>query len=189
MNEGLYGMFLKNSKPVRLMYSRTQIRCSRARRVGRVEGVWRAGARRSEMFRSGSSYGILSTRTVQWYRGGSVYEIGPAFLVIHTPPRDDAGTAESAAGGGLGRRERGSTTRKKRAETWTPWGEKLKSRNANLSCIGIYPTYVHLRVWWHTLTKISVVDISWKAREERELTAIDENRRAVGIQNAWPFAR
>ena len=47
-------------------YSRTQITGSRASRVERVKGAWRAGARTANVnvYRNG----ILLTRVVQWYR-------------------------------------------------------------------------------------------------------------------------
>ena len=51
----LSGMLVKKSNSVCIRYSRTQIMCSRAWRVERVEGVRRAGARRPETCRSGYS--------------------------------------------------------------------------------------------------------------------------------------
>ena len=55
-----------------------------------------------------------------------MYGVGSAFRTLRTPPRDDAGTAEAAPGGGPDRRTRGSPTRKKRAEKWTPGRETPK---------------------------------------------------------------
>ena len=55
-----------------------------------------------------------------------MYGVGSAFRTLRTPPRDDAGTAEAAPGGGPVRRARGSPTRKKRVEKWTPGRETPK---------------------------------------------------------------
>ena len=52
--------------------------------------------------------------------------------------------SEAAASGGPGRRAAGSTTRKKRTEKSTPWREKPKSRNADLSYIRISYLYVYI---------------------------------------------
>ena len=75
--------------------------------------MWRSG---TSLRGKGMLYcvlGLVLARVVQWYEGGAVWGIDPAFRTLRMPKWNDVGTAEAAPGWGPVRRARNPENRVK----------------------------------------------------------------------------